>query len=70
MGLGRKVSNGGTSTALKLISTGLTGSKSLTGHASLTYGSDALAGVVNLIPTQPAPEGKMIGDITADYRNQ
>ena len=27
------------------------------GPASLVYGSDALAGVVNLIPTQPAPEG-------------
>jgi iron complex outermembrane receptor protein len=38
------------------------------GPASLSYGSDALAGVVNLIPTQPAPEGKTIGDITADYQ--
>jgi iron complex outermembrane receptor protein len=38
------------------------------GPASLTYGSDALAGVVNLIPTQPAPEGKMIGDVTAEYQ--
>ena len=37
------------------------------GPASLTYGSDALAGVVNLIPTQPAPEGKLLGDITANY---
>ena len=39
------------------------------GPASLTYGSDALAGVVNLIPTQPAPEGKMIGDILAEYHS-
>ncbi len=38
------------------------------GPASLSYGSDALAGVVNLIPTQPAPDGKMIGDITTDYQ--
>lgn len=38
------------------------------GPASLTYGSDALAGVVNLIPTQPAPEGKMIGDILGEYQ--
>lgn len=38
------------------------------GPASLSYGSDALAGVVNLIPTQPAPEGKMIGDILAEYQ--
>jgi iron complex outermembrane receptor protein len=38
------------------------------GPASLSFGSDALAGVVNLIPTQPAPEGKMIGDVTVDYQ--
>jgi iron complex outermembrane receptor protein len=36
------------------------------GPASLTYGSDALAGVVNLIPTPPAPEGKMVGNVTAE----
>ncbi|MES2004564.1 MAG: TonB-dependent receptor [Bacteroidota bacterium] len=39
------------------------------GPASLSYGSDALAGVVNLIPTQPAPEGKMIGDVTTEYQS-
>jgi len=38
------------------------------GPASLSFGSDALAGVVNLIPTQPAPEGKMIGDLILDYQ--
>ena len=38
------------------------------GPASLTYGSDALAGVVNLIPTQPVPEGKILGDILAEYQ--
>jgi iron complex outermembrane recepter protein len=38
------------------------------GPASLTYGSDALAGVVNLIPTQPAPEGHMVGDVLAEYQ--
>ena len=37
------------------------------GPASLTYGSDALAGVVNLIPAQPAPEGTIKADITANY---
>lgn len=37
------------------------------GPASLTYGSDALAGVVNLIPTPPAPEGKMVGNIVTEY---
>ncbi|HEY4156189.1 MAG TPA: TonB-dependent receptor, partial [Puia sp.] len=38
------------------------------GPASLTYGSDALAGVVNLIPTPPAPDGKVIGDVVAEYQ--
>jgi iron complex outermembrane receptor protein len=38
------------------------------GPASLSFGSDALAGVVNLIPTQPVPEGKMLGDLTLDYQ--
>src|SRR5450432_2386311 len=39
------------------------------GPASLTYGSDALAGVVNLIPTPPAPEGKVIGDVIAEFQS-
>ncbi len=38
------------------------------GPASLTYGSDALAGVVNLIPTPPAPEGKIKGDVIAEFQ--
>jgi iron complex outermembrane recepter protein len=38
------------------------------GPASLTYGSDAIAGVVNLIPYRPAPEGKLIGDILGEYQ--
>ena len=38
------------------------------GPASLSYGSDALAGVVNLIPVQSAAEGKMIGDLTAEHQ--
>ncbi len=37
------------------------------GPASLSYSSDALAGVVNLIPTRPAPEGALQGDVTLDY---
>ncbi len=37
------------------------------GPASLSYGSDALAGVVNLIPTQPAHEGQIIGDLVTEY---
>jgi len=38
------------------------------GPSSLTYGSDALAGVVNLIPTPAAPEGKIIGHVQAEYQ--
>jgi iron complex outermembrane receptor protein len=38
------------------------------GPASLTYGSDALAGVINLIPYIPNGEdGKLNGDVIADY---
>lgn len=39
------------------------------GPASLSYGSDALAGVVNLIPTPMAPEGKFVGNATIDYQS-
>lgn len=38
------------------------------GPASLSYGSDALAGVVNLIPTQPAKEGKLTGEVVTEYQ--
>lgn len=38
------------------------------GPSSLIYGSDALAGVVNMIPTPPAPDGKKIGAITTEYQ--
>lgn len=38
------------------------------GPASLTYGSDALAGVVNLIPAPPVPNGTMKGRALADYQ--
>ncbi|MBN9383962.1 MAG: TonB-dependent receptor [Chitinophagaceae bacterium] len=38
------------------------------GPASLTYGSDALAGVVNLIPTPAAPEGRIVGNVQAEYQ--
>lgn len=37
------------------------------GPASLTYGSDALAGVVNLIPAPPVPEGTVKGSVRANY---
>jgi iron complex outermembrane recepter protein len=38
------------------------------GPASLTYGSDALAGVVNLIPFPPAMNNTMTGNLTLDYQ--
>src|SRR5450755_2279180 len=38
------------------------------GPASLIYGSDAVAGVVNLLPPNPPAEGKTIGDISSEYQ--
>jgi iron complex outermembrane receptor protein len=38
------------------------------GPASLMYGSDALAGVVNLLPSNPLPEGIIKGNIITDYQ--
>lgn len=40
----------------------------LKGPASLAYGSDAIAGVVNLIPETPAAEGEIKGDIMSNYQ--
>ena len=40
----------------------------LKGPASLAYGSDAIAGVINLIPEQPLPEGQTKGDILFNYQ--
>jgi len=39
------------------------------GPASLTYGSDALAGVVNFLPAQPVPNGKIQGHLIANYQS-
>ena len=39
------------------------------GPASLSYGSDALAGVVNLIPTPTAPDGQMVGNFLSEYHS-
>ena len=40
------------------------------GPASLTYGSDALAGVINMIPAVPkGVEGVLKGDLLADYQS-
>jgi iron complex outermembrane receptor protein len=38
------------------------------GPASLIYGSDALAGVVNLLPANPLPQGVIKGDIQTNYQ--
>ncbi|RYE24343.1 MAG: TonB-dependent receptor [Sphingobacteriales bacterium] len=40
----------------------------LKGPASLAYGSDALAGVVNIISDDPAPLGTINGNVTANYQ--
>lgn len=40
------------------------------GPASLFYGSDAIAGVVNLIPVLPADtDGKLRGDLSSEYQS-
>jgi iron complex outermembrane recepter protein len=38
------------------------------GPASLIYGSDALAGVVNLLPAQPVPDGIIKGHVETNYQ--
>ncbi|MGD0754520.1 MAG: TonB-dependent receptor [Bacteroidales bacterium] len=38
------------------------------GPASLIYGSDALAGVVNLLPAQPVPDGTIKGHAETNYQ--
>ncbi len=40
----------------------------LKGPASLMYGSDALAGVVNIISILPAPEGSIRGNVFGTYQ--
>ncbi len=40
----------------------------LKGPASLAYGSDAIAGVINLLPEQPLPEGQSKGDVLFNYQ--
>lgn len=39
------------------------------GPASLIYGSDALAGVVNLIPANPASDGEINGALQTNYQS-
>jgi iron complex outermembrane receptor protein len=38
------------------------------GPASLMYGSDALAGVVNLLPFNPAPYNTIVGNVLGNYQ--
>ncbi len=40
----------------------------LKGPASLSYGSDAMAGVINFLSPAPLPEGKIKGSLLADYQ--
>jgi iron complex outermembrane receptor protein len=40
----------------------------LKGPASLAYGSDALAGVINIISNPEIPAGKIVGNVTANYQ--
>jgi iron complex outermembrane receptor protein len=40
----------------------------LKGPASLTYGSDAMAGVINMISAPTLPDGSITGEILAEYQ--
>ncbi|MBS1774074.1 MAG: TonB-dependent receptor [Bacteroidetes bacterium] len=40
----------------------------LKGPASLAYGSDALAGVINIVSDEPLPNGKIEGNVVANYQ--
>lgn len=49
---------------------GISRAEVVKGPASLTYGSDALAGVINMIPYTPNFEdGKLAGDFTTNYQS-
>lgn len=41
----------------------------LKGPASLSYGSDAMAGVINMLAAPPLPEGQIKGNILANYQS-
>ncbi|MEI8279445.1 MAG: TonB-dependent receptor [Bacteroidota bacterium] len=40
----------------------------LKGPGTLSYGSDAMAGVINFLPVKDLEEGKIKGDVTANYQ--
>ncbi|RYF16011.1 MAG: TonB-dependent receptor, partial [Flavobacteriales bacterium] len=49
---------------------GISKAEVVKGPASLTYGSDALAGVINMIPYSPMQEdGKLTGDFTTNFQS-
>jgi len=49
---------------------GISRAEVVKGPASLTYGSDALAGVINMIPYTPMQEdGKLTGDFTTNFQS-
>ncbi|WP_316803181.1 TonB-dependent receptor [Pedobacter nototheniae] len=49
---------------------GISRAEVVKGPASLTYGSDALAGVINMIPFNPNFEnGRLKGDVTMNYQS-
>ncbi|PSL49543.1 iron complex outermembrane receptor protein [Chitinophaga niastensis] len=49
---------------------GISRAEVVKGPASLTYGSDALAGVINMIPDIPeVPQGKLKGSFLTDYHS-
>ncbi|HYM92784.1 MAG TPA: TonB-dependent receptor, partial [Chitinophagaceae bacterium] len=41
----------------------------LKGPASLSYGSDAMAGVINMLAAPPLPEGQIKGNLLANYQS-
>ena len=41
----------------------------LKGPASLSYGSDAMAGVINMLPAPTLPEGTIQGNVLANYQS-
>jgi len=41
----------------------------LKGPGSLSYGSDAISGVINLIPEKPLPEGEIQGNVLFNYQS-
>jgi iron complex outermembrane receptor protein len=41
----------------------------LKGPASLSYGSDAMAGVINMLAAPPLPEGQIKGKVLANYQS-